>query len=198
MILIIEVAVGYMLKVLKTKQKLIEFKNEFDAIKHGDYKTFLNLVGCRIPLMVNYNGGEIRSEENDPNYECDFEGLVKSGPSLLTFYKNCFSIYGHIDDKDVPDLIYNKLVIFEIAIRMHANNNNILDKHKRENLVDVIKILSKYKNLSKQEEEKLQQARIFINMVKHYNIQFPSWEVGIKHFLDGFRVLKNNGLMIIN
>lgn len=68
MILIIEVAVGYMLKVLKSKQKITENKDEFNAIKHGNYKIFLNLVGGGIPPMVIYHEGVIRSDENDPNY----------------------------------------------------------------------------------------------------------------------------------
>jgi hypothetical protein len=56
----IEVVVGYMLKVLKTNQKVTEFKDEFNAIKHGDYKTFLSLIGGEIPPMVIYNNGRIR------------------------------------------------------------------------------------------------------------------------------------------
>ena len=55
----IEVAVGYMLKVLKTNQKITEFKDEFNAIKHGDYKSFLSLIEGEIPSMVIYNGGGI-------------------------------------------------------------------------------------------------------------------------------------------
>ena len=86
MILTIEVALGYVLKVLKTNQKLTKFKDEFNAIKHGDYKTFLKMIGGTIPPMVIYNWGIIRSEENLPNYEFDFEGLLKSGPSLRIFF----------------------------------------------------------------------------------------------------------------
>ena len=57
MILIIEVAVGYLLKVLKNQKRITEYKNEFNAIKHSDYKTFLSLIDGEIPPMVIYNGG---------------------------------------------------------------------------------------------------------------------------------------------
>jgi hypothetical protein len=65
MILTIEFAVRYMLKVLKNQQRITEYKKEFNAIKHGDYKTFLSLVGGKIPPMVIYNSRKIRSEENN-------------------------------------------------------------------------------------------------------------------------------------
>jgi hypothetical protein len=197
MILTIEVAVGYMLKVLKNQQRITEYKNEFNAIKHGDYKTFLSLVGGKIPPMVIYNSGKIRSEENNPNYDFEFEGLVKSGPSLRIFLKKCFVVYGNIEDPDITDSIYYKVVVFEIALRMHANNNNLLDKTKREDLINVISILSKFKNLSDEEEEKLQKARCFTNMVKHFKYQYPSWVVGIKHFLEGFEVLEKHKILIV-
>ena len=85
MILIIEVAVGYALKVLNNQKRITEYKNEFNAIKHGDYKSFLSLIEGEIPSMVIYNRGKIRYDENKPNYDFDFEGLLKSGPSLQIF-----------------------------------------------------------------------------------------------------------------
>lgn len=197
MMLTIEVAVGYMLKVLKTNQKLTEFKKEFNAIKHGDYKTFLSLIGGEIPPMVIYNGVTIRSEENNPNYDSDFEGLLKSGTSLFIFLKKCFLVYGNIDDPDITDSIYHKVVVFEIALRMHANNNNLIDKTKRVDLIDIITILSKFKNLTQEEEDKLQKARVFTNMVKHFKNQYTSWEEGVGLFLEGFDVLEKNRILII-
>lgn len=186
-----------MLKVLKTNQKLTEFKDEFNAIKHGDYKTFLSLIGGEVPQMVISNGITVRSEQNNPNYEFDFEGLVKSGPSLMIFIKKCFMVYGNIEDPDIPDSIYHKVVVFEIAIRMHANNHNLLDKTKREHLINVISILSKFKNLTHEEEDKLQKARVFANMVKHFKNQYSSWSEGIKHFTDGFKVLEKHRILIV-
>jgi hypothetical protein len=197
MILNIEVAVGYVLKVLKTNEELTEFKDEFNAIKHGDYKTFLSLIEGEIPQMVISNGITIRSEQNNPNYDCDFEGLLKSGPSLMIFLKKCFLVYGNIEDPDITDSIYHKVVVFEIALRMHANNYNLLDKTKREDLINVISVLSKFIKLKPEEEEKLQKARVFSNMIKHYKNQYPSWKEGIKAFLDGFEVLESHQIKII-
>ena len=106
-------------------------------------------------------------------------------------------VYGNIEDPDIPDSIYHKVVVFEIAIRMHANNHNLLDKTKREDLINVISILSKFKNLTDEEEDKLQKARSFTNMVKHFKKQYPSWEDGIKHFLEGFEVLEKYQILIV-
>jgi len=197
MILTIEVAVGYMLKVLKNQQRITEYKKEFNAIKHGDYISFLSLIGGEIPQMVISNGITIRSEQNNPNYDCDFEGLLISGPSLMIFLKKCFLVYGNIEDPDITDSIYHKVVVFEIALRMHANNYNLLDKTKREDLINVISVLSKFINLKPDEEEKLQKARVFSNMIKHYKNQYPSWKEGIKAFLDGFEVLESHQIKII-
>lgn len=194
--LIIEYVVGYMLKVLKSKKKINDFNKEFNAIRHGDYKEFLNLVKGEVPLVISYYDGIIRVDESNPNYECDFEGLIKSGPSLEKFYKNCFLSYGKIIDDDISEEIYHKLVIFEIAIRMHANNNNLLPKNSRCNLNKVIDILSHFKNMSEEEIKKLHQARIFVNMVKHFDNQFPSWSDGIKIFKEGFAVLEKYEILI--
>jgi hypothetical protein len=196
MILMVEFAVGYMLKVLKNEKRITEYKNEFNAIKHCDYKTFLSLIDSEIPPMVIYNNGRIRAEENNPKYDFDFEGLLKSGPSLRIFFKKCFLVYGNIEDPDIPDSIYHKVVVFEIALRMHANNNNLLDKTKQEDLINVISILSKFKNLTQEEEDKLQKARVFTNMVKHFKNQYPSWEIGISYFLDGFSVLEKHKILV--
>jgi hypothetical protein len=197
MTLMVEIAVGYMLKVLKNRKKITEYKNEFNAIKHGDYKTFLSLVGGKIPPMVIYNNGRIKYEENNPNYDFDFEGLIKSDPSLRIFHEKCFLIYGNFDDSDITDSTYHKVVVFEIALRMHANNNNLIDKTKRVDLIDIITILSKFKNLTQEEEDKLQKARVFTNMVKHFKNQYTSWEEGVGFFLEGFDVLEKNRILII-
>ena len=80
---------------------------------------------------------------------------------------------------------------------MHANNHNLLDKTKREDLINVISILSKFKKLTHEEEDKLQKARVFTNMVKHFKNQYSSWSEGIKHFLEGFEVLEKYQILIV-
>lgn len=59
--LIISVTVGYMLKVLKANERIKTFKDEFAAIRHGDYIEFINLVKGEIPFLVVYNEGVITS-----------------------------------------------------------------------------------------------------------------------------------------
>lgn len=195
--LVIEHTVGYMLKVLKSRKKISAFKAEFDAIRHGDYKTFLSLVGGKVPFMVIYHKGIIHSEENNPNYDSDFQGLLKSGNSLNVFYQNSLEEYGKIADFEIPNEVYEKAVIFEIAIRMHANNNNLLSKEKRIDLIEVINLLCDFKSLSGSEKESIHQARRFVNMIKHFKHQFPSWSEGINHFLAGFAVLEKYKILVI-
>ena len=47
--LIYDFVVGYMLKVIKSKAKITKYKEEFNAIKHGDYVCFINLINIGIP-----------------------------------------------------------------------------------------------------------------------------------------------------
>jgi hypothetical protein len=197
MILVIEHTVGYMLKVIKSGIKISAYKDEFNAIRHGDYKSFLQEMKEPIPFMIKYQNGVITNEEGNPNYDCDFEGLSKAGSSLRKFYKDCLKVYGIIIDKDVDDLIYYKVVTFEIAIRMHANNENLLSKTHRTDLEKVIDILCDSKNITDLDKDKIHQARRFLNMVKHFKNQFPSWAEGQKHFLEGYEVLKRHNMLIV-
>nr|WP_152556382.1 hypothetical protein [Nonlabens ulvanivorans] len=97
-------------------------------------------------------------------------GLFNANPSLQKFYIDCYKEYGKITDTDIPDSIYGIAALFEISLRMHANNHNLIEP--RENLNEVINKLTKFKNINRDETNKLHQGRRFINMVKHFNNQF--------------------------
>ena len=194
---LIEHVVGYMLKVIKSGINIKKNTKEFNAIKHGDYKCFMKLIRTPIPFMVKYVSGKITAEENNPNYDCDFEGLLKSGSALKLFYKKCFNHYGNIIDSDISDDNFAKLVTFEIAIRMHANNNLLLNKSVRTDLVDIIPILCKHKNIPLNEAEILQKGRIFLNMVKHNKAQFSSWQIGIENFEKSYHILEKYSILIV-
>jgi len=197
MILLIEISVGFMLKILKSGLKLTAHKDEFNAIRHGDYGAFLGLVNGSLPFMLKWSNGIITDESNNPNFDCDFEGLSKSGPSLKLFYEKCTKAYGTIVDNDIPDDIYYKVVTFEIALRMHANNYKLLNKEKRYKLSEVIDILCKYKSISLFEKQNIHRARQFLNMIKHRKPHFESWSEGIRHFLIGYSLLEKHKILII-
>jgi hypothetical protein len=197
MMLVIEHVVGYMLKVLKSGRNTSTFKDEFNAIKHGDYREFLKLVGGTLPCMITWNSAVVKDDTDNPNYECDFEGLFKSGPSLNLFFEKCVKTYGVIDDIDIPQNVYHKAVTFEIAIRMHAKNYDLLSIDRKFELVEVIDILCKFKAIPQNEVEKLHTARRFINMIKHNKQQFPTWTEGVQAFLIGFSVLEKHKLLIV-
>jgi hypothetical protein len=189
-ILIIEPTVGYMLKVMKSGLTITKFKKQFAAIRHGNYFEFLGMVKGPIPFMVTYNAGVVTTDNTPTKDDCDFGSLLKSGPSLFIFYKNCLSEYGSILDTDISDETYGKVVLFEISLRMHANNEKLL--HEREDLIHVIDKLSAFKNLEQMDMEKLHLGRKFLNMIKHNKNQFPSWTAGINAFETAFEVLIKN------
>jgi hypothetical protein len=194
-ILIIEPTVGYMLKVLKSGMTITHFKNEFGHIRHGNYLDFLNLVQGPIPEMVTYNAGHVTNENTPRKTDCDFGLLLKAGPSLRIFYNNCIKVYGQIVDNDIPDEIYFKVVLFEIGLRMHANNDGLLSE--RENLIDVINKLCSNRNISQTDIDDLQDGRVFINMIKHFKNQFPSWLDGISAFKKAYEIIEKHEFTII-
>jgi hypothetical protein len=187
--------VGYMLKVLKSNVKIDKFNPEFKMIRHGNYFEFINSVKGEVPHTVVYNKGKITSDNIARKNDFDFLGLFNANPSLQKFYIDCHKEYGKITDTDIPDSIYGIAALFEISIRMHANNNNLIES--REDLVEVINKLSKFKNLTENETNKLHQGRRFINMIKHFKNQFPSWNEGIDVMTVAYELIKEKKLTII-
>ena len=183
----LKVTVGYMLKVLKSGIDTSKFRQEFASIRHGNYEEFIKLVNGRFPFMIIYG-----QEEGKKLF--DFAGLVAAGPSLVGFGNDCFRAYGGMSDNDVSGDTYQKVAYFEAAIRMHANNHDLLGD--KENLVDVIDKLGKKMELSQTEIDTLQLGRKFLNMIKHYNNQFPSWEEGNKAFEKAFNILTKYRILI--
>lgn len=178
--LVIEVVIGYMLKVWKSQKEIIKYKSEFNAIRHGDYFEFINLIKEPFEPFVSYKNGVISLETESNKEDCDFEGLMKSGNSMLKFYKGCLQEYGLIKDDDISDNIYYEVVLFEISIRMHAKNNNLITE--REDLITILPKLCKHNNISESEIILIDKGRIFLNMIKHYKSQYPTWDDGIENF----------------
>jgi len=193
--LIIQKTVAYMLKAMKLKLNTQKFHKEFASIRHGNYFDFINIIQAPIPTVVIYNAGNIKVNNIIEKGEIDFGGLIKSGPSLIDFYKKCFSVYGELVDTDIPDKIYEKTVLFEIGLRMHANNHNLIIE--RELLIEVIKQISKFKRMSEIETQKLDNGRRFLNMIKHNKNQFPDWQTGIFAFEEAYKVIEKYKLTII-
>jgi len=194
--LIISIVVGYMLKLLKNNVNITSHLKEFAAIRHGNYDEFIQLVNGEKPFMVMYDNGEIRTDNFNQNNTCDFGMLIQSGPSLTKFYNEVKSIYGNVNDVDISDDIYKKLVLFEISLRVHANNNNLIGN--KETIEIVINKLSAFKNLSTDEIEKLHNGRLFTNYIKHKKSKkFSSYQDGINQFNEAYDVLLKHQLTII-
>ena len=190
----IEVVVGNMLKVMKSGIPIIKYREAFNKIKHGDYDNFIKIMDGAIPPIVIYNNGTINFGYTSQKVDFDFAGLICSKPSLIQFHKDCIKEYGVIEDNDISNDIFEKIVLFEISIRMHANNSKLLNYE--DNLEIAINKLSEFKKLSNEEKELLHKGRIFSNGVKHNKLKFPSWEEGNISFINAYEVLANNKLTI--
>jgi hypothetical protein len=193
--LIIQKTVAYMLKAMKLKLNTKKFQNEFASIRHGNYFDFINIIQAPIPTVVVYNLGNVNVNNIIEKEEIDFVGLIKSGPSLIDFLKKCTAEYGKLIDLDIPDETYEKTVLFEIGLRMHANNHDLINE--RELLIEVIKKISEFKKMSDIETQKLDEGRRFLNMIKHNKNQFPDWKTGILAFEEAYKIVEKYKLTII-
>ena len=193
--LIIQKTVSYMLKAMKLKLNTQKFQYEFASIRHGNYFDFINIIQAPIPTVFVYNSGNIKVNNTIEKEEIDFVSLIKSGPSLIDFFKICLTEFGILVDNDIPDIIYEKTVLFEIGLRMHANNHELIIE--RELLINVIKKISLFKKMSEIETQKLDKGRRFLNMIKHNKNQFSVWETGILAFEEAYKIIENYKLTII-
>ncbi|MCY1722398.1 hypothetical protein OU798_18765 [Prolixibacteraceae bacterium Z1-6] len=193
--LIVGLTVGYMLKVMKSKKTISKFKEEFAAIRHGDYVEFINLINEPIPEMVVHERGKIEVNPPLKNNDIDMIQIVKAGPSLNKFQKLCFQEYGGINDSDISDKIFYEVAIFELSLRVHANNRKLLEP--RDNFETVIIVVSESFDLNDKDKNQLQRGRRFLNMIKHFNNQFDSWETGTKEFLKASKILDKYKLTIL-
>jgi hypothetical protein len=185
-----------MLKLLKNNVNITSHSKEFSAIRHGNYDEFIQLVNGEKPFMVMYDNGEIRTDNFNQNNTCDFGMLIQSGPSLTKFFNDVKSIYGNVNDVDISDDIYKKLVLFEISLRVHANNNNLIGN--KETIENVINKLSAFKNLSTDEIGNLHNGRLFTNYIKHKKSKkFSSYQDGINKFNEAYDILIKHQLTII-
>ncbi len=82
--------------MLKNNVNINSHMKEFDAIRHGNYDEFIQLVNGEKPFMVMYDNGGIRTDNFTQNNTCDFGMLIQSGPSLI--------IKGFIN-RDIKNLI---------------------------------------------------------------------------------------------
>lgn len=194
--LIYDVVVGYMLKVIKSGIKITKFKREFDAIKHGDYNCFINLIGCGIPNnIVFYKEGEIIPTEKQIEVEnVDFLHLNLSSISLKDFYSKCYFEYGEIKDSELSTNDFENLANFEMVLRMFFNNEFITEKRVR--LFDIIEILLIHKKIPRDEIDIVQKGREFLNMVKGHKAKFKSTEEGLNFFKKALSILQKNEIFL--
>ena len=180
----ISYAVGYMLKVIKSGKRIDKFKDEFNAIKHGDYDMFLDYIKEPEPFMVQWSRGVIKTDNFSQRAgDCDFVMMLRAEPSISKFLTTCFAEYGSITDADLPDPIFMKCAAFEISLRNH--NNNIRASQnipwEKKDLVDVIDELCVYRNIPEADKNILQDGRKFLNRIKH-KPSATSWADGVTKF----------------
>jgi hypothetical protein len=195
--LIYDFVVGYMLKVIKSKAKITKYKNEFNAIKHGDYVCFINSIGIGIPndITVLKEGEIIPTEKQMEMKNADFLFLLLASPSLLNFYAKCHQEYGNILDSDLSDKDFENLANFEMVLRMSVNNIFIIEN--RIELINVINLLCKDLLIPENEIEIIQKGREFLNMVKGHKANFSSYQDGLSVFSKSLEILKKYNIVVM-
>lgn len=191
----VQITIGYLYKVLKNGKDTSKFKKEFAAIRHGDYETFIKLIRVNIDFIVSFNNGVINTDTNIREDDSDFARLIKSGSSLNSFVKKCFTEYGEISDNDLSNADYERLALFELSLRMHRNNN--APREERIRLEKVINHIQKIKTLSYDETNLLHQGRKFLNKVKRPEKMLTDWKRELKAFNSAYTILQQKQLTII-
>ena len=197
--LIYDKVVGYMLKIIKSGTKITKFKNKFNAIKHGDYVCFIELLNVGIPddIVVNKIGEGITPTEKQLEFKnVDFLFLLLASKSLLKFYQECLFEYGEIIDEDLSDKDFENLANFEMILRMFYNIT--FDYNGRINLIDIIQSYMSHKNISEIEIEKVQLGRVFLNMVKGHKANFKNYDDGLLAFNEALKVLKKYKIELLS
>jgi hypothetical protein len=184
-----------MLKVMKSSEEEILYKREFASVRHGNFPQFISYIEEPIPEMVLWDEGEIKINPEPEENNFDFIGLFMAGPSMKEFYNNCVREYGVIIDNDISDEIYYKLSLFEISIRIHANNFKTLEIN--QTFQDIISNLGGYKNLEQNEIDILQKGRKLLNIVKHGEKRNYSWAQGIIDFEKAYQLTIDKKITII-
>ena len=195
-ILIIAHTVAYMLKVMKNGIPITVNKAAFAAIRHGNYDQFGTLLPVEPEFMIVYNAGEVKTNPTEINQkdDGDFVGLMKSGNGMKKFYQECLTEYGEIDDPDISDEVYRDVVLFEIGLRMHANNADLQTTGR--DFEKVIDALADHFKLSDQDRKHFHEGRRFLNMIKHNKGQFPNYHEGMRAFSIAKEIQHNHGFKV--
>lgn len=191
----VQVAIGYLYKVLKNGKDTSKFKEEFAAIRHGDYETFLDLIGDKIHFIVSYNTGAINTDVNIREDDPDFARLIKSGSSLNSFLKKCFHEFGKIHDDHLTEADFERIALFELSLRMHRNNN--APREERIRLENVINHIQRIKNLTDAETAQLHKGRKFLNKIKRPEKMLSDWKSELIIFNSAYAILKQKQLTLI-
>jgi hypothetical protein len=187
--------VGYMLKVLKNKKQNNKYESEFTSIRHGNYNQFIKLIGVKLSKMIISDNCTIKKNPSSIEGECDFIGLIASGPSLDKFFADVTAEYGIITDADFSDEIYRKLVVFETGIRMHVSNKKLIING--DTLNNIIDKLSTIFPLAENEIKKIHDGRKFLNEIKHHKNDDVSWKQNVLLFEEAYSILEKYKIVII-
>lgn len=190
-----QVTIGYLYKVLKNGKETSEYKEEFAALRHGDYETFLILIGDKIEFFVGYNAGVINTDVNIREDDSDFARLIKSGSSLNSFLKKCFYEFGGISDNDLSNSDFDRIAFFELSLRMHRNNN--APREERIRLENVINHIQRIKNLTDAETVLLHEGRKFLNKIKRPEKMLTDWKSELLVFNSAYSILQQKKITVI-
>ena len=191
---IIGIVVGYILKIMKARKAEYKFKKEFASIRHGNYPKFINLVKGDIPEMVLYDHGDIKVNPKPKVENIDFVGLFMAGPSMKDFYEKCIHEYGVFTDNEISDELFYRIALFEITIRIHANNHEKIKES--QTFEEIISKLGHNLNFSNEEIGTLQKGRKLLNAIKHGIKKHQTWCENIAEFEKTQTLMKEKQIVI--
>jgi hypothetical protein len=188
--LLIEVVVGYMYKVQKNQLDTSKYKEEFAAIRHGNYLQFFNLIGKPVDFIVTYDNGRVSNSVIVEENEATFIALNKVGESLKDFLKRTRREFGEIHDNDFSDEVFEKAALFELSLRMHSNNKRLTSEEIR--FIDIINRL----NISDTEKNVFHEGRRFINYIKRPEKLKYSWSEGVEKLSIAYNLMQDKKMTI--
>lgn len=196
----IALVVGYMLKVIKSGRDIQDFRQEFNAIKHGDYDYFIGLIKePQADSIIQWKDGEMKTEGfAQSKGDSDIAMLYVIEPSIVKFGNDCFSAYGPVTDPDLSDLVFCQCAAFEISLRVQLNKEakNRGLRYPGLTLQDTITELGVLNNIHAEDVALLQRGRQFVNTVKKHKAKFQDWKEGAMAFAKAWMVRNKYHLRI--
>lgn len=194
--LIANVLIGTVYKIMKNNLDYSKFKDEFKLLRHSKIEEFSKLITNEKSdlYVMNIKTLNIKNNSFTQNEDGIFIMLMNNVPSFNKFIDILNEEYGDFIDNDFTDDMFCKFSEFELALRVHADNNEYHDYNDK--LINIINFVSEKYMINVDEIEKLHNSRKFLNKIKHQNSNYSLCD-NVNIFLEGYKVLDKYKIHIL-